>query len=581
MRVIDPKAATQPAKVDHRVFSAAQLSIAQLLGSWMQASYQPKGALGNVLLFRNDNLGPYNQNTAARPQTYGTFARLHTDLKYGVNKKIELVSNSHIVWTLAANAFMGEGAELISTPERYYFTMPSFEQQGFGPELDKASTLSNHPFLRQFPTLLYRDSSTGNRRYVLLSRDRRLPWSTVTKGQYLDALGVAIDRKLASEVKRITEAEQGNQKRMAPWIAQIEALTAKRKTVLAGLRTKYGSRLQETAEIWTDAPGVMVENSPASDPFENPGTKTRLPVYTFDPKLIELCKTDAPQWLVMSWTAHLNEPASNYLHQAILNNVNFQYIYDYFFDPAKVKGQPYTPLRPVAAVATPAAATAPAAAPSAAKPSAAAAKNAADPAVVFFDDFSTGTVGSKPANWRSTLDNTGASSVVTELKGLDGRWASMNGVQLSMQMKAPLPSDFELSYDIVAAQGYRWGARGLTFKLSRTVAGRESFVSLRLRPGFDGRPGEATIDRNFPGTQGYLEGTGYPQVPGFSNNLPNNRISVTIRKKGELVQVFVGTTKLVESAKGIPPGLQFDTIGLSAGNPEDLMYIGNIRIAKN
>jgi hypothetical protein len=190
-------------------------------------------------------------------------------------------------------------------------------------------------------------------------------------------------------------------------------------------------------------------------------------------------------------------------------------------------------------------------------------------------------VGSRPPNWRSTLDATGASSLVTVLTGLEGRWASIGGVRLTMQMKAPLPSDFELSYDVVAAQNYRWGARGLTFKMSRTVAGRESYFSVRIRPGFDGRPGEAVINREFPGTEGYLMGTGYPQVPGFSNDKPQNRVTVTVKKKGELVQVFIDSTKIVESAKGIPAGLQFDTIAIDAGASEDRMYIGNIKIAKN
>ena len=89
---------------------------------------------------------------------------------------------------------------------------------------------------------------------------------------------------------------------------------------------------------------MLLENYP--DVFEgNGGTPTRLPVYTFDPRVVELCKTDAPQWIVIYWTAHLNDPISLSLHEAMLNNFNFQYVYDYFFDPDKVKGQPYTPLR--------------------------------------------------------------------------------------------------------------------------------------------------------------------------------------------------------------------------------------------
>ena len=151
----------------------------------------------------------------------------------------------------------------------------------------------------------------------------------------------------------------------------------------------------------------------------NGGTPKRLTVYAIDPKMMELSKTDAPQWILISWTAHLNDPISLSLHQAMLNNVNVQYIYDYFFDPEKVKGQPYKPLRSPSAVEVV----------TAGKLSEAATLNAADPAVHFFDDFSSGVVGKKPLNWNSTLDNTGASSVVTELKGVNGQWASMAGMQ--------------------------------------------------------------------------------------------------------------------------------------------------------
>ena len=251
----------------------------------------------------------------------------------------------------------------------------------------------------------------------MLSKDHRLPYVTITKGQFLDALGVAITRKRTAELKRITEAEQGDQKRIELAMKDVDGRTAKRMAVLATNREKYGNRLQETAEIWTDEPDVMLENYP--DVLEgNGGTSKRLPVYTIDPRLAELCKTDAPQWIVIAWTAQLNDPVSLSLHKAILNNLNVQYIYDYFFDPDKVKGQPYMPLRSPSVVE----------AAGVAKSSEAASKNAADPTVHFFDDFSSGIVGKKPLNWRSTLDNTGATSVITELKGTGWspgrRWAA-------------------------------------------------------------------------------------------------------------------------------------------------------------
>jgi hypothetical protein len=266
----------------------------------------------------------------------------------------------------------------------------------------------------------------------------------------------------------------------------------------------------------------------------------------------------------------LNDPISLSLHNAILNNIDFQYIYDYFFDPAKVKGQPYKPLRSPSFTETVVAG----------KASEAATKNATDPAVVFFEDFSSSPVGKKPINWNSTLDNTGATSVVTELKGLDGHWAAMAGMVIKPTgMKTPLPRDFEMSYDVVAAQNYRWGARGLILKLSKTV-GTASFLSVKVRPGFDGRQGEVEIEGQFPGAPtGYMDRSKWVGAPGFSNNAPINRVTVTLKKKGDLFQVFVGQTMVAEYEKGVPPGVQFDAMSFElSGAPEDRMFIGNIRI---
>ena len=567
IKIYDYKGATQPIKMDQRVYSPAQLSIAQLFANWMQASYLPTGALGDVVQIRNERLGDYNQNTAALPQSYGAFAKLYTELKYDANRKLTPLTNSHVAWTIVANGFYGSPADAISTPEHYYFTLPDS-----GDELEKGD-VSRHPVLGQFPRFFARMDQTGNRRFVLLSKDHRLPFVTITKGQYLDALEVAIGRWRSAEKKRITEAEQGDQKRIDIAMKYVDERTAKRTEVLAKNREKYKGRLQETAVIATGRPDLMLENYP--DVFEGGGgTRTMLPVYTIDPRLVELCKTDAPQWIVMSWTTNLHDPVSRGLHEAILNNVNVEYIYDYFFDPGKVKGQPYKPLRSPSYVETAVAA----------EPSAATRKTAADPTVHFFDDFSSGVVGKKPLNWKSTLDNTGASSVVTELKGLDGHWASMSGFRVTPTgMKTPLPRDFELSYDVVAAQNYTWGAHGMTLKLSgKPTAGTgESFLSLRIRPGFSGREGEVVIEGQFPGVQGYLSGSKWVGAPGFSNDAVNNRVTVTLRKKGDLLQVFVGKTKVAEYEKAVPPGLQFDAMSFELGgvSANDKMFISNIRIA--
>jgi hypothetical protein len=154
-------------------------------------------------------------------------------------------------------------------------------------------------------------------------------------------------------------------------------------------------------------------------------------------------------------------------------------------------------------------------------------------------------------------------------------------------LKTPLPSDFELSYDVVAAQNYTWGAHAMVFKLSRTAAAGkgESFLSVRVRPSFAaGRDGEVQVEGQFPGaTEGPMSRSQYAKAPGFSNEAVNNRITVTLKKKGELLQVFIGKTKVAEYEKAVPAALQFDAMSfeLTGVSANDKMFISNIRIAKN
>ncbi|MEO6437435.1 MAG: hypothetical protein ABIP55_16950 [Tepidisphaeraceae bacterium] len=59
-----------------------------------------------------------------------------------------------------------------------------------------------------------------------------------------------------------------------------------------------------------------------------------------------------------------------------------------------------------------------------------------------------------------------------ELKGLEGHWASLSGFTVTpAQLGGPLPRDFTVSYDLVAARDYTWGARGMTFRVSKGVDG--------------------------------------------------------------------------------------------------------------
>ncbi|MEP6918846.1 MAG: hypothetical protein ABJC89_24615 [Acidobacteriota bacterium] len=48
----------------------------------------------------------------------------------------------------------------------------------------------------------------------------------------------------------------------------------------------------------------------------------------------------------------------------------------------------------------------------------------------------------------------------------------MSGFVLTPMPMTMLPTDVDLSYDVVGGQNYTWGAHGMIFRLSETAAGR-------------------------------------------------------------------------------------------------------------
>ncbi len=63
-----------------------------------------------------------------------------------------------------------------------------------------------------------------------------------------------------------------------------------------------------------------------------------------------------------------------------------------------------------------------------------------------------------------------------------------------------------------------------------------------------------------------------------------NRITATIRKQGEMVQIFVDKVRIAEYEKAIPAALEFDAVSFDLqrqAGPNDQMFISRIKITKN
>jgi hypothetical protein len=69
----------------------------------------------------------------------------------------------------------------------------------------------------------------------------------------------------------------------------------------------------------------------------------------------------------------------------------------------------------------------------------------------------------------------------------------------------------------------------------------------------------------------------------FLTTKKNNRISVTIEKKEELLQVFIDNDKIAEYEKAIPAAHLFNAMSFYSYNSgsNDKFYIGNNKISKD
>src|SRR4029077_4288584 len=89
---------------------------------------------------------------------------------------------------------------------------------------------------------------------------------------------------------------------------------------------------------------------------------------------------------------------------------------------------------------------------------------------------------------------------VVNLDGLPGNWAVMAGdASLAPKQIQALSRDFTLTYELVASQNFTWGAKGFTLLLANepSPGSADSYVRLKLRPGFDGKDGEAELETKF------------------------------------------------------------------------------------
>lgn len=581
MKVYHFKGIKEIKKVDDKVYSAAQLSICDTLANWIQASYIPTGGLGDVKKAVSEEISAYNQHTAAKPQSYGAYSKTYFELKYNSSHKLEPATNSHVYWGVFANLVPGDWPiKDICSRTQYYFTMPTSETEEDDERMKKLLDIGKEANVKPYITLWIKNMGYGRgRENVLLCKDNKSPFIRVTNGEYLKAWEAAIPRYYETQKKLIIQQEQGVQARIDISVKQLDA---KIERLVAGLKKnqeKYSNRLTELA-MSKSQPSIqdlgngrdVFSGHELTEPESDWG---RMPVYKIDPAMAELCKKDKPQWILISWDYYPIDPLEKHQHEAIINNFNFDYVYNFFFYPEKVKGKPYQPMRSPSFKET-----------IVTTEKSVSAKNAGlDKNVHFFEDFSTTGVGKKPAGWAVKTNGVGAECTVAALDGIPDKWALLAGTAIKPStLKKPLPENFTLAYDVIVPEDFTWGAKGLVFLLSKekNEGVAESYIRLKLRPGSGGADGEAELETKFPA--GYTSGTKWYVATGFSNNKKVNRMNVEIKKNGEKLQLLLDKKMIIEYGKCMPADMLFNALSFDMGRSDgetEGYYISNIKITKD
>jgi len=580
MRTYKYTTAPKGKTLGNRTYTTKQIGYTQQFVEWMQQSYLPKGCLGDAGYYQNampkisGTMGSYgnavSQHLTALPHLYGAYSKVYMFLKKDAAGKFVPQNNFAEYWYIEANQiqYISAPVSFISSPDQYYFVMPYYysgAEMGFGShqsdyDLLGFSTHKNIQLYTRFyiPPKIIND----NPHYiVIMTKNGKLPFENVSIGEFFER----------AELQLPVWQKVGNY--------TAENLATARQN-LARMKEKYRTQLNEIATLRYPYGQIsfidFVNARPGNrDFFDTEEGVTKFPIQKVSKAAWEGCKTDQPQWIVIRWTLGMKNSAFNvHMMESILNNFNFSYVYNYFFGATKPTG-PYQPLRspssnePIVLE----------------EPSSKAKAATADKSIFYFEDFSTNAIDKPAINWNGSLRN-GKKAEVKQLAGNTNKWLELQGRDASPKnIQYPLPQNFELSFDVAAAKDIPWGAKALELYLG-TKSTYDQMVSpavkLRIKAGYWGRPGEISIEGKFAG--GYFANVKpYFEATGFSNDKQLNTVKITLKRKGELLELFMDENKVVEIPKAIPATTSFNFlkfIHISSDSDLEKYYISNFKITK-
>ena len=278
---------------------------------WMKKSYTPVGGLGTVTRYLQN--GGYGVKFMVWNVSH---EKEWTDAK----GNFKPIPEENTKFYISVNKLFGAyPVSFINKPGLYLFT---WQPDGYENEYYKDKRIEGiQPDAAKYITI------RNEKQNIILAPDNKLPITPVTKGEYLQLA----DEALSTQFVKASEYDKKAIARIRKHIAQI--------------KEKHKATLTEATILKEMQPSMY--SLDGFDPFEiSPYNKTQkqyYPLYKLTADVQQKLKAAEPQWVTIS-VPFKTKQDGNQLHEmytAITENINYDYIYDYFFNPDKIKGIPY------------------------------------------------------------------------------------------------------------------------------------------------------------------------------------------------------------------------------------------------
>ena len=601
----------KPYNYKGRTLTVGQAEKMNTIVDWMQQTYTPVGGIGTFKRVI------YVQEDAYAPHAYGIDFRV-----WNVSFSPEYlddqghfkpVDEEYTRYGVSANIIPGSfPIFFINKPDQYLFTwQPDGYRSSESSELRfKGRDPKIHPNVYKYMTRINEVET------VYLVPGNKLPVKEVTVGEYLKLAEESLERQLAKEKERIDNQWPGDDSRNIKSREGAYAIEQKRiegfRTNILSLKEKYKNTLQNPAVINHMQP-TIADFHGTDDPFiynqAAKDLKNYYPVYKIESAVLAKCSSDQPQWLAVSFPYKTKEDGNQLyeLHRTLTEHFNYDYAYDYFYNPDKVRGKAYKPLNEELLKAT-----------------YDRYRNRTHwqkkeegnslPADVYYkDDFTANAVGSKPAGW--FFNSYGKLSQVVALADKPGKWVELgyNNPLFATDMKKPLPENFTLECDVATSEfTSRTGGSIALYFSSHAIKpnGNEDIyadgttLTVELRAGNEADytnnnySGSAKVEiHSSPSLNkdNHVEGifSSY-HLREFTNR--KNKVHLGVNLNGGELKLFVNGKQVAASSEfkmtygkpcvscNIPSGTGFKTIYWknTTNDPENVkVYISNIKILKD